>query len=155
MRWIFLFAVILCSAWGNNTLRAQEALPGEPSTEAGLPGASLSAAPWQKQLDQLTVRLSLTPEQIPAAEQLLAAYYTELIDNPPATPELKRARKRTFRNRFRQLLTPEQQADLRSGTKSRKATATAQKQRHWLDVLIDDVATPLLEKRKKNRRKGG
>jgi len=155
LRRFLLLCFVAIGAW-SNALHAQEEPSDLPAPDGEYTETPLLPAnPWRQQLDKLSTRLKLTPAQSSAAEVLFADYHADLADNPPATPELKRARKRALRGRFRQLLTPEQQADLRSGNKGRNSTAPTPKKRHWLDALLDDVATPLIEKRKKNRRNGG
>lgn len=149
LRWLILLSLFLFGPWGN-ALPAQE----EPSDDPFLEDP-VSDAPWRKQLDQLTLRLDLTDEQVPAAESLLEEYYTSLTENPPATPEEKRTRKRALRARFARLLTPEQQATLRNSKNANPGENPQRQKRGWLDVLLDDVATPLLNNRNRNRRKGG
>ena len=146
------FLILLCCLFAATvSLTAQKEVSDDPFvSEEPLP-----AEPWRKQLDQLTARLGLTPEQRPAAEALLSEYYAELQANPSATAEEKRSRKRAFRKRFQQLLTPDQQQTLRAGNGGGSQRQAAPPKRGWLDVLIDDVATPLLDNRRRNRRKGG
>jgi len=103
---------------------------------------------------RITRRLQLTPSQQPRVAAILSSYRTDLAENPPTSVEDKRARKRAARSRVVALLSPEQKARLKAGRRARggKGQPSPQK-RHWLDTILDDVANPLLDSRK--RRRGG
>lgn len=137
MRWIYITVFFFMSMTGV-TLSAQGGI--------GAGGSVFN----DTILFRINQRLLLTDDQYPQVEAMLEAYQNDLASNPPVSREDKRARKRALRTRIMGILTPEQKARAkarRSGGGKRSAP-TPQK-RSWFDVLLDDVASPLLERRKR------
>ena len=84
------------------------------------------------------------------------SYATDFAENPPVSPEEKRTRKRAARNQVMALLTPEQKARIKARRTGRSGQAAAAPgKRNWLDSLLDDVASPLIERRQRKRGNGG
>lgn len=158
MRKIFLLLIVCVPFLG---LRAQEDYTDEVDYEAT---TETAASPIQDKLDKVAAKLQLTEDQVPEVEALLLAYFQELKDNPPASPQEKGARRRALRAAVGQLLTPEQRQRMRKGkaqggnrkqAEKRKAAPPARSNDNWLDRLIDDIAMPILEQRQSNRRGQG
>lgn len=104
------------------------------------------------QLAEATVRLELTDEQTPAVGDLLLAYHEDHTAEPPADDGEERTRRRALHTSVNNLLTPGQRQLLRDWTGEHPAASPGKpKKRKWFDVLIDDVAAPILDKRRKKR----
>ncbi|MEM6770789.1 MAG: hypothetical protein AAF597_09420 [Bacteroidota bacterium] len=100
---------------------------------------------------RITQRLQLTPDQVPQVRTLLEAHHADMQNNPPASVDERKVRKRALRSRVMAILTPAQRERLkaqRGGSRNQKNAAAGK--RHWLDVIIEDVAAPLLDRRKRN-----
>ncbi len=102
-------------------------------------------------LAQIAAKLQLSNEQLPQVEAILLEFSTA---PKPDSPQAKRARRRALRARISTILSPEQQQLMRQNnspntrnTRSGKAT-----KRNWLDILIDDIAAPLIDKRRSKTR---
>ncbi|WP_273443689.1 hypothetical protein [Neolewinella agarilytica] len=110
-----------------------------------------ASSPMGNTLAKIATKLQLSDEQLPQVEAILR----EFQSTPKAdSPQAKKARRRALRARISTVLTPEQQTLMRqnsrpSGTGNARPQTAAK--RNWLDVLIDDIAAPLIDKR---RRKG-
>lgn len=138
MRYLIITSLFFFGLMGS-TLSAQGGIAG-PAGAGSLFNDTI--------LVRINRRLLLTDGQIPQVRTMITAYQTDLADNPPATPEDKRARRRAFRSNVMAILTPEQKARAKAQRAGggRKKGASQQK-RNWLDVIIDDVANPLIERR--------
>ena len=143
---LLLLIPLFFLGWLGHGLAAQEELQQEELAIA-------SSA--DEQLGRISAKLQLTEDQLPEVRLLLEEFLEQNQINPATTPEEKRSRRRAIRGRMAKLLTPEQQALMRQkGGKARQAQRPEKQQKHWLDALIDEVATPLLEKRQR-RKTGG
>lgn len=139
---IALFFII--SSFFSGGLRAQEEGYDEEIDET-----EYAAAPPNEKLARIAAKLQLTDEQLPRVEAILEEFAQQ---PPPVTPEEKKARRRALRARVSALLTPEQRALVQQGRANTTAGAPGKHKRNWLDVLIDDVATPLINQRGQKRR---
>ncbi|MEM1358544.1 MAG: hypothetical protein AAGF89_10105, partial [Bacteroidota bacterium] len=148
---IFLLFVPLASF-----LSAQETLAEEAAYEDTDPTTDPA---FRARLDKITAKLQLTEAQIPEVAAILKEFTATAATNPPTTPEAKRAQRRTLRSRVMRLLSPEQRALVQAGRgranasphqASKKAGPQPQK-RGWFDVLLDDIAAPLLNNRRGKR----
>ena len=143
MRYLLMTCLFFLGLLGNPLL-AQGAIPGPAA--AGIFNDTM--------LVRITRRLQLTPTQQPQVAAILTSYRTDLVENPPTSVEDKRARKRAARSRVMAVLSPEQKARLKAERGARNGNNPPSPQnRHWLDTMLDDVANPLLDSRK--RRRGG
>ncbi|MEM9261101.1 MAG: hypothetical protein AAGA62_15775 [Bacteroidota bacterium] len=149
---IFLLFVPLASS-----LSAQEALSEEAAYEATDPTTDPA---FQARLEKITVKLQLTDAQIPEVAAILKEFAATAAANPPPTMEAKRTQRRALRSRVMRLLSPEQRALVQGGRGrananprqgGKKAGAQSPK-RGWFEVLLDDIATPLLNNRRGKRR---
>ncbi len=148
---LFMTTFFIINSLFSCVLAAQEeGYDEEASTET----AEYAAAPANDKLDKITAKLQLTEGQRSQVAAILEEFSQQGM---PATPEDKKARRRALRTRVMALLTPEQKARARQGRPSgnnRRAPATNERSKRSLfDILLDDVATPLLNQRK--RRKSG
>lgn len=130
-------------------LYAQEEGYGE---ETATETAEYTAAPANARLDKIVARLQLTEDQ---RWQVAAVLEEFAQQGTPTTPEEKKTRRRALRARVMAMLTPEQKALARQGRPSgnnRRGPASNEKtKRGWFDVLLDDVAMPLLNQRKQRK----
>jgi hypothetical protein len=122
---------------------------GEEETTITAPASS----PMGNTLAKIATKLQLTDEQLPQVEAILR----EFQSTPKAdSPQAKKARRRALRARISTVLSPEQQTLMRQNSRpfgrgnARPGTAA---KRNWLDVLIDDIAAPLIDKRRSKTRK--
>lgn len=131
-----LFSGVLC---------AQEEGYDEPLNDA----TEYVAPQVNDQLDRIAAKLQLTEEQSVQVANILEEFS---LETPPATPEEKKARRRALRARVTALLTPAQKALIRqrrpAGNNRNSPAANGKARRNWFEVLLDDVATPLLNQRK-------
>lgn len=140
MRQLFITTLFFLGLMGNTSF-AQGAMPGT----AG-PGSIFN----DTMLVRITRRLRLTPEQQPQVMAIISSYTADLVDNPPTSPEEKRTRKRAARKQVMALLTPEQQARLKARRTGRDGRGNAGPEKiHWMDSLLDKLATPLLDHRQR------
>ncbi|TXF89991.1 hypothetical protein FUA23_08545 [Neolewinella aurantiaca] len=146
----FLILIVCSSFLG---LRAQEDYNGSspsPTTE--------TPALVETMLDKISRKLQLSEEQVPQVETLLQDFFQHPENQTGASPEVRRA----LRAAVSKLLTPDQrqllkQKRARNGTVRRGSNPNmvAPQKSSWLDLLLDDVAYPLLEKRRRNRAEKG
>ncbi len=137
MRHLLIIALILLGGM-TNTLAAQDITPGT----AG-PGAVFNDTIMLR----LSRRLQLTPTQQPQVAAIMNSYRADLAANPPGSPEERRTRKRNARSQVMALLTPEQKARLKANRNGKGSGG----KRGWIDVLLDDVARPMLDGRRRQR----
>ncbi len=144
---LFTFLIIIISSLFSSGLRAQEESYGE---EELTEDPAYVASPASEKLAKIAARLQLTEAQLPQVEAILLEF---AASPPPTTPEAKKARRQALRARVGQLLTPEQRALLQPGrnTTAGRSRKGGSGKRNLLDVLIEDVATPLLDQRRKGR----
>jgi hypothetical protein len=141
MRFLLITLFIISSLF-SCALFAQEEGYDETPTD----NTEYTAPPANSKLDRIAAKLQLTEEQKSQVAIILEEFAQE---TPPATPEEKKTQRRALRTRVTALLTPEQKAIIRQGRsagKNRRANG-AKAKRSWFDVLLDDVATPLLNRR--------
>lgn len=121
--------------------------------EEELTTAAPASSPFGNKLAKIATKLQLTDEQLPQVEAILLEFQA----SPKAdSPQAKRARRRALRARISTVLSPEQQSLMLQSSRSGSGNARsgAATKRNWLDVLIDDIAVPLIEKRRgKTRQK--
>jgi hypothetical protein len=150
MRLLILTLGILLSGL---PLGAQDSLSiiSTPQTEGA--GAMI-----EQKLDRIDQRLGLMPDQRESIRKVLVDFTEKYGGQPPDTPEEKRQRRRALRQAVSTLLSPEQIALMKEGRKKRSGTLPDKRvgspsptpKRNFLDVILEDIATPLLERRKKN-----
>lgn len=138
------------------SLSAQETLPDETyeDTEATIPDPASQA-----RLEKIATKLQLTEAQIPQVAAILETFAATTAANPATTPEAKRAQRRALRTEVMALLSPEQRALVKRGKANTNGgqrqgpnkPATQPAKRNWFDLLLDEVATPLLNNRRGKR----
>ncbi|MFK8161366.1 MAG: hypothetical protein AB8H12_02790 [Lewinella sp.] len=147
MRFLLTTLFIISSLF-SCALFAQEEGYDEMATD----DTEYAAPPANAKLNKIAAKLQLTDEQLPQVTAILEEFSQQA---PPTTPEEKKARRRALRTRVMALLTPEQKALVRQGRpagNNRKAPANGGKtKRNWFEVLLDDVAMPLMNQRKQRK----
>lgn len=150
---ILLFFALLLSPLSAQETLAEEEVYEEEETSTTDPA-------FQARLEKIATKLQLTDTQLPEVAAILEEFAAATAANPPTSPEAKRAQRRALRTRVMRLLSPEQKAlvqrakgnangrQRQSGTKA----SPQPKKRNWFDVLLDEVATPLLNNRRGKRR---
>ncbi len=140
---LLLITIFIISSFFSSGLRAQEEGYAEEELTETPEGV---ATPANGKLAKIAARLQLTAEQLPQVEAILLEFSAT---PPPTTPEAKKARRRALRARVAQILTPEQRALLnQQKTSRRNPNSPETTKRHWLDAIIEDIATPLLNQRR-------
>lgn len=141
---IALFFII--SSCFSSGLRAQE---GEGYDEETAYETEFAATPTNEKLAKIAARLQLTDDQLPQVEAILEEFSLQPV---PTTPEAKKARRRALRARVSALLTPEQRVLIQQSRNNAPGKAAGKASRNWLDVLVDDIAAPLINQRGQKRR---
>lgn len=145
---LLVISLLFISSLPLSAQAEEEAYGEEEMTTTAAPASS----PMGNMLAKIATKLQLTDEQLPQVEAILREFQATPKAN---SPQEKKARRRALRARVSTVLTPEQQALMRqnsrpSGSGNARPGTTAK--RNWLDVLIDDIAAPLIDKRRKKGR---
>ncbi|MTB53738.1 hypothetical protein [Lewinella sp. W8] len=150
MRIVITILGILC---GVHFLSAQDSLK-----ITAAPSPAIAEDVIEQKLDRIDQRLGLLPDQRASIREVLITFTEKYGDQPPATKDEKRQRRRALRQAVSALLTPEQIARIKESRKNasgnlpknNSGSPSPTPKRSFLDILLDDIATPLLEKRKRN-----
>lgn len=104
---------------------------------------------------EAALHLKLDEEQEVAVTELLRQYRQDAVDFPPADTDEAAIRQRGLHAAVRRLLRPDQ-LTLHDNWQGEHPIAQPPRRgkRGWLDVLLEDVATPLLQSQR-NKRGGG